>query len=128
MSKQGDARARMMQAKHQSTPVPCRARLVSIPPIRKETAMSTIHEMLIANRLLHPSGKPASRMARRLASKPVSRPASSAFITEYERQQRIADNAYYRAERRHFAPGYELIDWFAAEAEVDRQLVQEGSH
>jgi hypothetical protein len=105
---------------------------VSIPTLRKETAMSTIHEMLIANRLLHPSGKPAgraaSRLSSKLASKPANQPARRASITEYERQQRIADNAYYRAERRHFAPGYELIDWFAAEAEVDRQLAQEGSH
>ena len=30
----------------------------------------------------------------------------------------IAEAAYYRAERRGFAPGGELIDWFQAEAEV----------
>jgi hypothetical protein len=90
--------------------------------------MSTIHEMLIANRLLHPSGKRSGKAASKTASKPLSQTSHSASVTEYERQQRIADNAYYRAERRHFAPGYELIDWFAAEAEVDRQLAQERSH
>jgi hypothetical protein len=119
----------MMQATHRATPVPYRERLVSIIPICKETTMSTIHEMLIANRLLHPSGKRSDKSASRIASRPLNQPASgSASVTEYERQQRIADNAYYRAERRHFAPGYELIDWFAAEAEVDRQLAQERSH
>lgn len=30
-----------------------------------------------------------------------------------------AREAYYRAERRGFAPGYELDDWLAAEAEID---------
>jgi hypothetical protein len=30
--------------------------------------------------------------------------------------------AYYRAERRGFAPGQEVTDWLAAQAEVDRLL------
>lgn len=30
--------------------------------------------------------------------------------------------AYYRAERRGFAPGRELEDWLEAEAEVEAQL------
>jgi hypothetical protein len=34
----------------------------------------------------------------------------------------IADGAYYRAEARGFATGYELEDWLAAEAEVDRPI------
>jgi hypothetical protein len=33
-------------------------------------------------------------------------------------QARIAEAAYYRAERRGFAPGGEIEDWLAAEAEV----------
>ncbi len=35
------------------------------------------------------------------------------------REAAIAREAYYRAERRGFAPGYELDDWLAAEAEID---------
>jgi hypothetical protein len=35
------------------------------------------------------------------------------------REAAIAREAYYRAERRGFAPGCELDDWLAAEAEVD---------
>ena len=34
----------------------------------------------------------------------------------------IAMAAYYHAERRGFAPGYEMEDWCEAEAEIDRQL------
>jgi hypothetical protein len=33
-------------------------------------------------------------------------------------QAQIAEAAYYRAERRGFAPGQEIEDWLAAEAEV----------
>ncbi|HEY7641040.1 MAG TPA: DUF2934 domain-containing protein [Steroidobacteraceae bacterium] len=35
------------------------------------------------------------------------------------REARIAEAAYWRAERRGFAPGQELDDWLAAEKEVD---------
>jgi len=34
----------------------------------------------------------------------------------------IAEAAYYRAQQRGFAPGHELDDWVAAEAEVRRRL------
>jgi len=34
----------------------------------------------------------------------------------------IAEAAYFRAERRHFAPGHEFEDWLAAEVEVERAL------
>lgn len=35
------------------------------------------------------------------------------------REARIAEAAYWRAERRGFAPGHELDDWLHAEREVD---------
>jgi DUF2934 family protein len=35
------------------------------------------------------------------------------------RAARIAEAAYWRSERRGFAPGQELDDWLAAEKEVD---------
>ena len=38
------------------------------------------------------------------------------------RERLIAMAAYYRAERRSFAPGGELQDWYEAAAEIDRQL------
>jgi len=36
-----------------------------------------------------------------------------------ERQQRIKELAYYRAMNRRFTPGHELVDWLAAEKEVE---------
>lgn len=35
------------------------------------------------------------------------------------REARIVERAYWRAERRGFAPGHELEDWLHAEREVD---------
>ncbi|CAI8801662.1 DUF2934 domain-containing protein [Methylocaldum szegediense] len=32
--------------------------------------------------------------------------------------QRIAEAAYYRAEKRGFVPGYEVEDWLEAEKEI----------
>lgn len=52
----------------------------------------------------------------------------------YEYEQLVAEDAglnakpmieiaaYYLAQRRDFAPGNELSDWFTAEAEIERQL------
>jgi hypothetical protein len=38
---------------------------------------------------------------------------------EPQRKSLIAEAAYYRAEKRGFAPGEELEDWLAAEKEID---------
>ena len=38
------------------------------------------------------------------------------------RQNCIAEAAYFNAERRGFAPGHELDDWFAAENEINPRL------
>jgi hypothetical protein len=38
-----------------------------------------------------------------------------------DRQRRIAEAAYRRAERRGFAPGNDVQDWLEAEKEIDGQ-------
>jgi hypothetical protein len=38
------------------------------------------------------------------------------------RRAMIAEAAYYRAERRAFAPGHEIEDWLQAEREIDAEL------
>ncbi len=43
-------------------------------------------------------------------------------VTPEARRALIAENAYLRAERRGFAPGYETEDWLAAEIEVNALL------
>jgi len=60
---------------------------------------------------------PASKTARRSGSGMSRYP-----ISAEERERLIAVAAYHRAERRGFAPGGELHDWYEAAAEIDRQL------
>jgi len=43
-------------------------------------------------------------------------------ISTQERQRLVAQVAYFRAEKRGFAPGCELQDWVEAEAEVLRLI------
>jgi hypothetical protein len=59
--------------------------------------------------------KPSNRNAR---SKPAL-PAPILLPHGPSRESMIAEAAYYRAERRGFAPGRELDDWLAAEREID---------
>ncbi len=48
-------------------------------------------------------------------------------ISNEERHHLIAEAAYFRAERRSFAPGHELEDWLGAEAEINAKLIQNGT-
>lgn len=43
-----------------------------------------------------------------------------------ERHAAIAEAAYFRAQRRGFAPGCELEDWLAAETEIAERFTREG--
>lgn len=45
------------------------------------------------------------------------------FVDPQRRAALIAEAAYFRAEKRGFAPGHENEDWLAAEAEVDARLL-----
>ncbi len=51
----------------------------------------------------------------------VTRPS---FVDPQQRAALIARAAYFRAQSRGFAPGGDLADWLAAEAEVDAELLQ----
>ena len=56
--------------------------------------------------------------------------ATSFSITEVSNEEKyrlIAEAAYFRSEKRSFAPGYELEDWLAAEAELETRLPRIGS-
>jgi len=49
---------------------------------------------------------------------------ASSEVSREEKHQLIANAAYFRAEQRSFAPGYELDDWLRAEAEIETKLLQ----
>ena len=69
---------------------------------------------------LTPRGAMAARTPMQRSSK--DRPGATAGIGAQERQMLIARAAYFRAEKRGFAPGCELEDWIEAEAEVLRLI------
>lgn len=70
---------------------------------------------------------PAPRKrAPRKASTAISEIGSnfSQFVGPEQRAALIAEAAFFRAEKRGFAPGHEVEDWLAAEAEVDEKLMR----
>ena len=67
------------------------------------------------------------RAPRRRAPAPVVAPVAVQapnFVDPQQRAALIARAAYFRAMHRGFAPGHEVADWLAAEAEVDAELLQ----
>lgn len=59
----------------------------------------------------------ASGLTRQVSG--AGKPAASSANEDWPRRQMIAEAAYYRAERRGFAPGNEMADWLQAEADID---------
>jgi hypothetical protein len=65
------------------------------------------------------------RAPRKSAAKPKPEIESvTRFVGLEHRAALIAEAAFFRAEKRGFAPGSEVEDWLAAEAEVDAKLLQ----
>ena len=46
------------------------------------------------------------------------------FVGPEQRDALIAEAAFFRSEKRGFAPGYEVEDWLAAESEIDAKLLR----
>jgi hypothetical protein len=78
---------------------------------------------------------PATRIPRRSTAKTADSKSAGAtrsrtvdattpgpVIDPEHRRALIAQAAYFRAERRNFAPGFEHDDWLSAESEVDTLL------
>jgi hypothetical protein len=71
-----------------------------------------------------PRTKPAAPV-RGAAPKPADRPALPPVSAD-ERRHMIEEAAYFRAEARGFAPGFEEEDWAASEKFIDDQLKEQG--
>lgn len=65
------------------------------------------------------AAEPSDPSADTLTAKPG---AGSIQSAQPDLAGRIAEAAYYRAEKRGFAPGYEIEDWVAAEIELHARL------
>ena len=67
-----------------------------------------------------PAARKAAAAGKTAVRKPVGTPSRTAVARSSAtgREDMVRTAAYYRAERRGFAPGYEWEDWLAAEAQV----------
>jgi hypothetical protein len=74
----------------------------------------------------NPASPPAKKRAPRRAAAAAAAPAAEQpnFVDPPQRAMLIARAAYFRAMNRGFAPGDEVADWLAAEAEVDAELLR----
>ena len=62
---------------------------------------------------------PTKRQSKKIATPHrVADPAQATGLDLSRRNELIALSAYFRAQTRGFAPGHELEDWLASEAEV----------
>lgn len=75
----------------------------------------------------NPTATPARKRAPRKKAAPPAPAADTrypAFVDPQQRAALIARAAYFRALNRGFAPGHDVEDWLAAEAEVDAELMR----
>jgi hypothetical protein len=63
-----------------------------------------------------------SKPAKASAPRKAKRPAAASPVSDRERYEMIATMAYYRAEKRDFAPGQDQQDWYECERIVDEML------
>ena len=66
--------------------------------------------------------KKATTKKASASRKTTSKPAAKTLISPRERYQMIATMAYYRAEKRNFAPGNDEQDWLECEQIIDEML------
>ena len=66
------------------------------------------------------AGKTSAKQPRATTARPRAKKASG--VSAEERRRRIAEAAYFKAERRGFPEDGALEDWVEAEAEIDALL------
>jgi hypothetical protein len=64
------------------------------------------------------------KRAPRKSAPGVTAMSLTRFIDPEQRAALIAEAAFFRAEKRGFAPGHEVEDWLAAESDVDARLMR----
>ena len=75
-----------------------------------------------SNAVSKTTGRAVMVVGRPKQSNREARPVSGSALSAQERERLVAQAAYFRAEKRGFAPGCELQDWVEAEAEVLRLI------
>lgn len=111
------------------------AKTVAATKAKKPAASSTKAETVKATGKV-PAAKPAKAAADKTATKVAPKKSTTAKsatsraskakvlknVTPEQRYRMICDAAYFKAEKRNFAPENEVQDWLDAEAEINRLL------
>jgi hypothetical protein len=93
------------------------ATAAAAPVTKKTVAKKAIAKKAVAKKAPAPKAAPRPPLPDRAVTlKPIRE------VTPEERYRMIQEAAYYRAEKRGFAPGHEEDDWAAAVAEIDAML------
>jgi hypothetical protein len=105
-------------AKQSAPPAPPAPPTEPAAPLTKKTAAkkAPAKKAVAKKAPAKPDGRQAALPDRAVLLKPVGE------VTPEERYRMIGEAAYYRAEKRGFAPGGEHEDWAAAVAEIDAML------
>jgi len=91
---------------------------------KKVAAKPASTKKAVTKKAATPAKKPAAAKkapVKKAATKPAPK-TLQASIGPKERYEMIAKMAYYRAEKRNFAPGHEKQDWLECEQIIDRMI------
>jgi len=92
-------------------------------PVKKTSAPSTVKAAPTpSKRVSTPKLEESSSKPVASAKKASRTNAKKNHVTPEDRYHMIATAAYFRAEQRGFAGGYEMEDWISGEAQIDTML------
>jgi len=86
-------------------------------PVKKTATVTAKTATPAIKTPLAKTAKPTSR-----AKVTIKKTIKKSVISAEDRYHMIAIAAYFRAEKRGFAGGYEMEDWIASEAQIDTML------
>ena len=89
--------------------------------VKEGVTKKKVTKKKVANKKAASTKKATVKKAAKQSAKSTLKPASL-DITPEERWKMVAIAAYHKAEKRNFAPGYELQDWTESENEIDKFL------
>jgi len=97
-------------------------------PVAKKTSTKPNSKKTAADAVPSPSATvETSATGKAGAKSPMEPPRAGrlhklANVSPEKRIKMVEEAAYYRAEKRNFAPGHEAADWAAAEKEIDELI------
>ncbi|MTW21005.1 DUF2934 domain-containing protein [Allochromatium palmeri] len=119
--------ARASETRTSDSPLATPHDMTESKPTKKTTSKSTTSKKTAATKA---TSAAAGKRSKSDASAPPSLADHQgslrqlATVSEDVRQDMIREAAYYKAEKRRFAPGHDAEDWAAAEREIDELIAR----